>query len=503
MIVALCAGLMLTPLLVLAAWPEESGQIWSFVATALTLGVAGIVVWHRLKPEGNAVLSAQEGGVIVLLSWLTVCLASSIPLMCAAQLSFTQAIFEAVSGWTTTGLSVVNVTESSHVVLMWRSVMQLAGGAGLAIIMLSAIVGPTGPALSLAEGREQLVPHVRRSANLVITIYSVYAVGGSVAYRLAGMDWFDAVNHAFCAVSTGGFSTKPASIGHWSSISIEAVSIPLMFLGNLSFVTAWMIIRGKRRAATRSGELRIFFLLLPVCAALVFFVTTSTLYPTLDKSARVAVFETVSALTTTGFSTVGYVDWNSFGWLVLIVLMLSGGGTCSTAGGIKQFRVYMLAKSLWWELRRSLLPRTAVVEMPMWEAERRVFVDDACIRRIAAFVFLYLFTVAAGAAVMAGHGFEFKESVFEFVSTVGTVGLSVGVTSDSTPALVLWCQIVGMLLGRLEFFVIFIAAAKLFLDARHMLAFRLQTNSATDGGAKMDEADGALTVACVSPQEPV
>lgn len=149
--------------------------------------------------------------------------------MIAQKLNFTQALFESVSGWTTTGLSVVDVTQCSRLILLWRSIMQLAGGAGLAIIMLAAIVGPVGPALSIAEGRtDQLVPHVRKSAKMVLLIYAGYAAVGILAYHLAGLPLFDSINHSFAAISTGGFSTQPESIGHWDSVLVEAVTLPLM-----------------------------------------------------------------------------------------------------------------------------------------------------------------------------------------------------------------------------------------------------------------------------------
>ena len=270
-----------------------------------------------------------------MLSWVVVTLFSAWPFMAVAGLDFTGAVFESVSGWTTTGLSVVDVSNASSMILIWRSVMQLAGGAGLAIIMLSAIVGPTGVGVSSAEGRaDQLVPQVRQSARLVLFIYLGYAGTGFVALIMAGMSPFDAVNHAFAAVSTGGFSTRVASIGYWDSVAVEAVTLPLMVLGNLSFVTAWLILRGRSRFVARNREIRLLAVVIPLAVAAVFVLTSSQLYPGLTKSLRVALFETVTAITTTGFSTVGYGDWNSFGVMVLIALMLIGGGTCSTAGGI-------------------------------------------------------------------------------------------------------------------------------------------------------------------------
>lgn len=391
--------------------------------------------------------------------------------MSALELSFSRALFESVSGWTTTGLSVVDVTRAGPMILLWRSVIQLAGGAGLAIIMMSAIVGPTGVGISSAEGRsDQLVPQVRQSARLVMIIYTSYAVGGTLAYRMAGMSAFDAVNHAFSAVSTGGFSTHAESIGYWNSIAVEAVSLPLMLLGNLSFVTAWFLWRGRFSTVAKNGEIRLLMVLIPLSAAALFLLTCQAVYPQLEKSIRVAVFESITAITTTGFSTVGYGNWNAFGVSLLIVLMLIGGGTCSTAGGIKQFRVFLMWKLLVWDIRRHLMPRTAVFERPFWEGNRRIFVNDDRVRQVAVFLFLYLAAYVLGVMLLCACGYRLGDAVFEFASALGTVGLSVGVTSAQMPDAALWAEILAMFLGRLEFVVVIVSLLKLGKDARAILA---------------------------------
>jgi trk system potassium uptake protein TrkH len=356
-------------------------------------------------------------------------------------------------------------------ILIWRSIIQLAGGAGLAIIMMSAIVGPLGVGISSAEGRsDQLVPHVRRSARLVLMLYVGYAIAGTMAYWMAGMSFFDALNHSFAAVSTGGFSTRVESIGYWDSTAIEAVTLPLMLLGNLSFVTAWLLWRGKLRMVARNGEVRLLAVLIPLSAAAMFLLTSQALYPQLGKSIRVAVFETVTAITTTGFSTVSYGNWNAFGLFLLIILMLIGGGTCSTAGGIKQFRVYLLWKMLWWDIKRYLMPRTAVLERPIWEGNTRVFVDDARIRQVAVFIFLYLVTYVFGVMILCACGFKLVDSLFEFASAIGTVGISVGVTTPQMPDAALWSETIAMFLGRLEFIVVIVSLLKIGGDGRRMVA---------------------------------
>jgi trk system potassium uptake protein TrkH len=470
-ILGLTAGLFLVPLLVLITHPDQVKNGGAFIWPAALMGGLGLALWRLFRPAAAPSLTIAEGGVIVLLSWVAVIVFSAWPFMAVLGLGFSPAVFESVSGWTTTGLSVVDVTRAGEMILLWRSTMQLAGGAGLAIIMMSAIIGPTGAGISAAEGRgDQLVPQVRQSARLVLLIYAGYVIAGVAAYILVGLTPFEAVNYAFAAVSTGGFATWPKSIGHWDSLAVEAVTMPLMILGNLSFVTAWLLLRGRFRPVGRNGEIRLQAVIIPVFTAAVLIFTCLKLYPDLGKSLRVALFETVSALTTTGFQSVTYQNWNSFGVAALTVLMLIGGGTCSTAGGIKQFRIYILWRLIVWEFRRLLSPRKAVIEQAVWEGQNRVFLSDARIRQISFFVFLYLATYTVGVLILCACGFSLRDSLFEFASALGTVGLSVGVTSAQMPGVALWAETAAMFLGRLEFIVIFVSLVKLGRDTGRMLA---------------------------------
>lgn len=346
------AGLaILSPLIALLAYPEEANLAWGFLLPGLLLSGLGFVLWRSLLPESDTgsstSLTLQEGSVIVLLSWLVAVVVGTVPFLTIGGLNFTQAMFESTSGWTTTGLSVVDVTETSRLILLYRSIIELFGGAGLAIITLSAIAGAVGASLSSAEGRsEQLAPNIRRSSKLVLIIYSGLCAVGTVALRISGMDWFDAVNHTFAALSTGGFSTRTDSIGYWDSPFVEAVTIVLMLFGNLNFVTIYLLLTGQIKSVVRNGQVRLQAVVIPVSAIAIFFGSAISLYPTLDKAIRVSIFEAITALTTTGFSTVGYSDWNSLPWLIMLLLMLIGGGAGSTAGGIKQLRIYILYRAL-------------------------------------------------------------------------------------------------------------------------------------------------------------
>jgi trk system potassium uptake protein TrkH len=467
---ALVGGLILSPCLALAFYPAELPQAWGFALPGLGLSLAGLALWRWLLPRGGASLSLQEAAVVVVLAWTLAIAVGSVPFLLVGGLDLTRAVFEATSAWTTTGLSVVDVDRASHLLLLYRSVMQLAGGAGLAIIMLSALAGPSGTGLSAAEGRaDQLVPNVRRSAMLVVTIYSGYAALGCPALFLAGMGWFDAVNHAFAALSTGGFSTRVESIGHWASPAVEGVTIVLMLLGAMNFVTGYALLHGKFCAVGKNGEIRLQMLLIPAAALVLFAGVTFGLYPTLGKQVRVALFEVVTALSTTGFSTVGYGNWNGLGWLVLIVLMVIGGGTGSTAGGLKQYRIYALYRSFLCEVRRMLASRNAVIETEVWVGDSRRFLKDQELRQIGVFAFLFLATLALGTGIVASYGYSLKESLFEFASALGTVGLSVGVTSPNAPAGLLWTETAGMILGRLEFFVVLLGLGKIMTSVIDLL----------------------------------
>ncbi|HUX14460.1 MAG TPA: TrkH family potassium uptake protein, partial [Spirochaetia bacterium] len=443
-----------------------------FLIAGLSSSAAGAGLWIIFRSP-KPVISPAHGAIVIVVSWIVVCAVSAIPVMMLARVNFTLGFFESVSGWTTTGLSIVDVEKVPHILLLWRSIMQLAGGAGLAIVMLAAFSLPVGAGLYRAEGKgEQLVPNVVRSSKVVLTLYAAYAGLGIVGYLAAGMTPFDAINHTFAAISTGGFSTHEASIGFWDSPEIESVSIVLMILGNLNFGTAYLLVRGRAKPFFLNVEIRLFFFLLIVAIPVVLFFTTRAIFPDLPKAVRVAVFETISALTTTGFSTVSYDSWNGTGLLVLILLMIVGGGACSTAGGLKQYRVYLLWRSVRWEISKTILPRRVVHEHRVWSGEFPSYPGDGQFMQAGAFAFLYLGFYFAGALAMSAYGIPLKSALFEFASALGTVGLSVGVTSPSLPGPLIWLETAAMFFGRLEFFVVIGAFARAAMDIKRLFAGR-------------------------------
>lgn len=485
--IVLCAvSLFLTIPLVFWEGTADMQQAMAFIIPALLAFLFGVGLILLGRSEKNFPLTIQDGGIIVVFAWFFSIMFSCVPFVLYGMLNPLQALFEAVSGWTTTGLSVVDVEAAPRIFLFWRSLMQFLGGAGLAVIMLSAIIGPGSFGLYSAEGRtDQLMPNIRRSAKVIMFIYSGYTLAGFLLYFLAGMAPFDAVNHAMAALSTGGFSTRANSIGHWSSLSIEAITIVLMLLGTMNFALHYLLLQGKFLSFLRNGESKVLLFLLALSTPLVAFFGILPLYTNGSTAWRVALFEVASALSTTGFSTTSYLPWRSFAVFILILLMLVGGGTNSTAGGLKQYRIYILTKSLWWDIKSNLLPKSTVRQEYIHRGDRRDYLDQSHINQAANYLFLYLVTYFIGVLIYLAHGFSLQESLFEFASALGTVGLSIGVTAANNPPAILWTGIIGMTLGRLEFIVIIYTALSLLRDGKKLVKYRLQHNR--DGTGKTEK----------------
>jgi trk system potassium uptake protein TrkH len=283
------------------------------------------------------------------------------------------------------------------------------------------------------------------------------------------MGWFDSVIHTFAALSTGGFSTHVESIAWYKSKPIEAVSIILMILGNLNFLNAYILFRGKVKEFLRNGEIKVQFFLIPLATILLMFFLTDRLYGSISQGFRIAIFETVSALTTTGFTSTVYTNWSEFGLLVLTLLMLIGGGTNSTAGGIKQYRLYFLWKSFILMLKELTSPPGRVIRSSYWWGDRKLYINNGIIQSLFFFLMLYLGAYVTGVIVLTAYGYDLRDTVFEFASALSNSGLSVGITSVKMPLGAIWTETVGMFIGRLEILIIFVGFAKLFRDGKRLV----------------------------------
>jgi len=382
----------------------------------------------------------------------------ALPFILGRQLFIVQALFESVSGWTTTGLSTMDVTTVPKVFLFYRSFMQYCGGLGFVMVMLMMVHGKQAMGLFNAEGHsDQLAPNLGKTARTILLLYLSYLIIGVILLVLAGMNIFDAINHAMCALSTGGFSTQTESIGAYNSIAIEAITIFLMMIGTTNFAVLLLLTKRRFRQFSKISEVKFLFILLLFTIPIIAGSLISSLYISIGAGFRLSTFNIVSALSTSGFSTMSYVKWPTFSIGMMIILMIIGGGIGSTAGGMKLTRVYIMLRLLNKNMRKRLSSSRMVNNPYFFRAQGKTFIDQSLESDTIAFILFYLIIFIVGSLLLTlTASCSLSDAMFEFASSLGTVGLSIGVTGPYTNNATLIVEMIGMLLGRLEIFIVII-----------------------------------------------
>ena len=458
--------LVAAPLVVLPFYPTDALYALSFALPALgSIIMGGIVCLVGERDDGRLEwrTTMQHGSLAVLFAWGWSMLVGAIPFFVGGRLTFVQALFEAVSGWTTTGLSVMDVVVTPHIFLFHRSFMQFCGGLGFVMMMVMLVQDKQSMNLYNAEGHpDKLLPNLKKTAQTICLMYNGFLAVGTFAYWLAGMGVFDALLHAMCALSTGGFSTKLNSIGEYGALSIEMITIVLMLIGTTNFAVLLLLVKGKWRRVINVSEVRFMFLLLLIFVPMTAWSLATGLNMGFGEGFRHALFNVASALSTTGYSTMSYTSWPPFAIGILIIMMLIGGGIGSTAGGVKMARVYLILRIAMQNVRKRLLPTRNVDAPYYFKAQGKTPIDMTLAMDTIGFAVCYLGLFIIGALLITiTAGCSLTESIFEFASALGTVGLSIGITAPSTGAATLIVEMFGMILGRLEIFIVLIGVVSL------------------------------------------
>ncbi len=460
------------PLAIIFFYPEEIVYLWHFLAPSLATIVIGLIIMLLFKGREKGRLERSQDAILVVSIWIMGIMTSAVPFMLTGTYNFTQSIFETTSGYSTTGLTVVDVTQTANIFLFFRSLLQLVGGVGLVLVLTSAISDKFGMRLYSAEGHsDKLVPNLIKSGRIIMSIYLGYIAVGMIFLVIFGMPLFDALNHSICAVATGGFSTQAGSIGAYNSVGIETTIIVLMILGGTNFFVHLMLLRGKLKNVIGHVEIKLLALLLIIFIPLLtinFFTANNVGF---GESLRVSAFQFISAVTGTGYQTVaGFAPATTvipvFSLSVLIIVMVLGAGLGSTAGGMKQYRVALAFKSLWWHIKEQTTHHKTIRTRFISKLGTPTIIQKEDIHQNYAFLMTYILVLVCGTLVFTAFGYSLMESLFEFASALGTVGLSVGITGYHAPALIHWTSIIGMFMGRLEFFVIFVAIARISTDVK-------------------------------------
>ena len=418
---------------------------------------------HQIK------LNIKESIICVNLVWLLLGVGGAIPFILQVNLSLTDAFFESISGFTTTGATIFKDIESlPHSILFHRSFTHWLGGMGIIVlgVGLLPLLNPNG-SLSLFKAEstgisvDKISPKIKDTAMKLWAIYFLFTFADFLFLMIFGMNWFDAINHAFSTISTGGFSTKNDSLGHYSNYGILWITTIFMYLSSINFISHIKFFYGDRRAYFHEEFrwLTLMLILLSLLLAVIHFKSSNDSFITALTHAS---FSVVSLSTTTGFATLNYETWGNLAVMILFFSMILGGNTGSTAGGIKSIRHIIFLKNISFEIKKSLNPDTI----------SSIFVDNkeiknSTIRSVFGFLSLFAMTIFITMAYLYARGYDEMSSISTAIAMVGNIGPGFGLTGPAENyEFFSWYDKLflsfAMIIGRLECYTVFIVLSRSF-----------------------------------------
>ncbi len=455
------ALLLLLPAVVALIYGEMR-QMWAFLATAaITVGIGTLSAY--LCRTKDKVIYAKEGFAIVSLAWLAMSMVGALPFVLSREIpSYVDALFETVSGFTTTGASILTDVEAmSHSMLFWRSFTHWVGGMGVLVFVMAVVSSMTDRSIHIMRAEMpgpvigKLVPRARDTAKILYLIYIAMTFIQIILLYAGGMPMFDSIVHTFGTAGTGGFGIKANSIAGYS-VYCQNVIATFMLLFGVNFNLYYLILIRRFKTTFRSTELWVYFGIAAVSVVLVSLNVYSQNRDAAD-ALRLSYFQVSSIMTTTGFSTTDFNTWPSLSKGILLLLMCIGGCAGSTAGGLKVSRVVILLKQILREIKRMLHPRS--VATVKFEGKT---VDDQTLSSVATYLAVYVICVVAVFLAICIQPFDFETNFSAVLATFNNIGPGLGEVgpAGSFAAYSPFAKLVfsfSMLLGRLEIFPLIIA----------------------------------------------
>lgn len=462
---ALTAALGVSMLLPAIADGMVGHEDWRvFVTSSLITTLSGVGLWASAS-GGSQTLNLRQAFLLTFLIWVVLTLFGALPLFWSdLGLSFTDAIFESMSGITTTGATIItDLDQSPPGILLWRGILQWYGGLGIVVMAIAVL--PTlqvgGMQMFKAEAFEtpdKILPRAAQIASGMTLIYGILTFACAIAYWSFGMGRFEAVVHAMTTVATGGFSTRSGSIEAFHSMAIDYVAITFMILGALPFALYLVAVRsGHWKALFRDSQVRVFLVMLAIASLTIMLVQMNIGAYHGEEALRHALFSVTSIMTGTGFSTVDYGAWGPFALTVFFVLTFIGGCTGSTSCGIKVFRFQVLARDLSQHVRQILFPNMVYVKRYNGRP-----LPDSISASVQSFVFLYFLSFIILAVALGLSGLDPITSLSGAATAIANVGPGLGDiigpsgNFSSLPTISKWLLSAGMLIGRLEILIVLV-----------------------------------------------
>ncbi|MGJ8761429.1 TrkH family potassium uptake protein [Polaribacter sp. AHE13PA] len=465
-----------------SVYHEENAK-WGILNAGIVTVITGLLLYFLNKPKSTNI-KKKDGYLIVTLGWLILSLTGMLPYLFSGTIpSVADAFFETISGYSTTGSSILTDIESMPKgILFWRSATHWIGGMGIIVLTIAILplLGIGGMQLFMAEApgpsADKLHPRITDTAKRLYLIYISLTFAQFFLLKIAGMTWFDAINHAMATMSTGGFSTKNSSVAFYNNLPlVQYIIIFFMFVAGTNFVITYFALKGKIRKIFESEEFKYYFVgiisVSALIAILIIFFQDHNLQTTIqhpmifgevESAIRHSLFMVISVVTTTGFVSADFTMWNFFATGIFFALFFTGGSAGSTSGGIKIVRHIVMLKNSFLEFKKALHPN-AIIPVRLDGKS----IPPTIVFNILSFFIIYMLIFILASVILTLLGLDFMSALGAAASSLGNIGPAIGSVSpvDSyahlSDAAKWFCSFL-MLIGRLELFTVLILFTPFF-----------------------------------------
>ncbi len=460
-LVLLCEAGAMIPSLVISLYYGEQDKLAFLISIAIVSTLGFILV---KRPVETRDVGYREGFAIATFSWLLLAFFGAVPFYLSGAVSnFVDAFFETMSGFTTTGASVITDIESlPHGILFWRSLTQWLGGMGIIVLTLALIpsLKIAGMKLFRAEvpgpTKDKVVPGVINTSRQLYKVYLIISVAAFLSLKAAGLSWFDSFIHTFSTVATGGFSNQNASIGSYNDPLVEGIIIFFMFIAGINFALHFHALKKNFNPLRQDKETKLYGAILFLAILFVGINLVMTMNYSTADAFRQSAFQVISIMTTTGYATADFNQWPAFSKAVLVGLMFFGGCAGSTAGGMKLARLYILSKSVSRQIVKLIHPQAVI---PVRVGKH--VVSDAIVENVQTFFFIFLGIHAFSVITLTSMGMDLESAFSAVLASITNVGPGLGMVGPMSnfadvPAVGKLLLAFCMLLGRLELYTVLV-----------------------------------------------
>lgn len=444
---------MIIPIIISYIFQDSISYTHSFIASSIICIVFGASIYYNTTTKHIHNLSLKGSLMFVMSIWLFTALFVALPFIISGDLSVIDAYFEAMSGITSTGFTMYQSGVMAYSIAIWRSLLQWFGGLG--IIFLILVIVPSSTSLKrlyFAEGKtEQMTPNIKHTANIFIKVYAVLTFIGIALYLIVGLDLFDAVCYTFTGLGTGGFSVNPNNLNNFSNTYVQLVTMLIMIMGGTNFILHYRIMKRDWKNIHKDIEVR--YMVAIITSATILIGVNLWQHGFYDSnllvSLRHALFQVISILTSTGFSTTDINNWTPFTYHILILLMFIGGSVCSTAGGIKLYNIAIMLKSIWWETKTIFLPKHVILKKRVFHDKKQREISNTTIQTILVYIFAYIMLFVVSTIIVLIYCQDFQIAYAIVAGSVGNTGLGPSYINTQIPTVVKIVLIIDFWGGRI------------------------------------------------------